>query len=546
MPAAPPVSSSTRAAWQGLTILIIAVTFASSCWRATRPAGRRQSAVRPEALRSPSAPAPIHNGIASEADALEQGPIELDISQAVLLALEQNAELAVRRLVPAIAVTFEDEREARFDSVIGASGTYSRERSQRLSQAGDRESSLSETIAAAVSVSRFLPTGTDVALEARTSETSSSPAGSTLATTRLGLSLTQALLRGYGREVNRAEVRQARLDTLFSQYELRGFAEFLAAEVERTCWDLLLAERQMEIVTESLELARRQLVETRERISIGLLAEIEMAAAEAEVALRYEAVIDAKSTLAAVRLRLISLINPGGPDMWAREIQVADIPVDEPDELDEVAEHVELAVMMRPDLNQARLQMERDELELVTTRNGLLPRLDLFVTLGKTGYASTFRDSVENLSDDSYDLFTGLSLQYPPSNRQARARHDRAILLRARSGEAILNLETLINLDVRTAYIEVERAAEQITATRATRRFQQEALRGETEKFRVGMSTSFLVGQAQRDLVAAQIAEVRALVNYRKALVELYRLEGSLLARRGIAAPGSAPPVMRD
>ena len=63
----------------------------------------------------------------------------------------------------------------------------------------------------------------------------------------------------------------------------------------------------------------------------------------------------------------------------------------------------------------------------------------------------------------------------------------------------------------------------------------------ETEKFRVGKSTSLWVAQAQRDVVSSQIAEVEAVVNCLKALVELYRLEGSLLERRGVIAPGREP-----
>ena len=62
---------------------------------------------------------------------------------------------------------------------------------------------------------------------------------------------------------------------------------------------------------------------------------------------------------------------------------------------------------------------------------------------------------------------------------------------------------------------------------------------------RVGKSTSFLVAQAQRDLLVSRIAEVRALANYLKALVDLYRQDGALLAHRGISAPGSEPVEIR-
>jgi outer membrane protein TolC len=106
----------------------------------------------------------------------------------------------------------------------------------------------------------------------------------------------------------------------------------------------------------------------------------------------------------------------------------------------------------------------------------------------------------------------------------------------------VSNLEQIVESDVRTAYTEVQRAGEQVTATAASRKLQEAKLKSEAEKFRVGQSTTFLVAQAQRDLLSSQIDEVDAVVTYRKALVEIFRLEGSLLQRRGIAAPGATGP----
>ena len=51
------------------------------------------------------------------------------------------------------------------------------------------------------------------------------------------------------------------------------------------------------------------------------------------------------------------------------------------------------------------------------------------------------------------------------------------------------------------------------------------------------------MAQAQRDLLASQIAEVQAVVNQLSALTALYRLDGSLLERRGIAVPGGPWPT---
>ena len=167
--------------------------------------------------------------------------------------------------------------------------------------------------------------------------------------------------------------------------------------------------------------------------------------------------------------------------------------------------------------------------------------MDLFVTLGKSGYANSFNDAFNDIDGTSYDAQAGVSFHFPVFNRDAKALHRKAQLTLEQTQKAFDNVAQLVEVDVRTAYIDVIRTKQQIAASSVTRKFDEEKLRTETEKLRVGKSTSFLVAQAQRDLLASRIAEVRALVNYIKALIDLYRLDGSLLERRGISAPGREP-----
>jgi outer membrane protein TolC len=344
--------------------------------------------------------------------------------------------------------------------------------------------------------------------------------------------------------VNTARIHQASIDTQISEYELRGFTELLAQSVEAGYWDYALARRQIEIYTNSLSLAQQQMDETQERIKLGALAETELAAAKAEVALRRENLINARATVTTRRLMLLRLLNPSETINWDTDIvlqyrtALPDVP------LEPVEDHVQVAMKMRPDLNQARLQIRRGELQVVQTRSGLLPRLDAFITYGKTGYARTFSDATNELDGPSYDVESGLIIELPAGNRAARARQSRAVIGKQQSIKALENLSQLAQVEVRIAFAEVGRAREQITATAATRESQEEKLRVETEKFRVGKSTSLLVAQAQRDLVASQIGEIQAITNYFKALVSLYRLEGSLLSRRGIEAPGAEPAAI--
>jgi outer membrane protein len=468
-----------------------------------------------------------------------KSPLEIGIEKAILLAMENNRSLAIEKMNPELNRTFEMEESAVFDPLIDAEVSTGRSVADRLSRAGtSTESQTVDTVTGLVSVSKLFPTGTAVGLQGRTSYTDSSLYSDTFTLTRLGIGVTQAILQGRDIHANLARVHQAKIETLISEYELRGFMEILVEEVESKFWDYALAQKQIEIYTNSLNLAEKQMSEVEERIRIGQLAETELAAAQAEVALRRENLINARSDLAKERLNLLRLLNPSQNINWNRDI-VLEYQTSPPSvELDNVEQHVQVALKMRPELNQARLQIRQGDLEVIKTKNGLLPKMDFFINFGKTGYADSFNRSTDNIFGDSYDVIGGLIFEYPPSNQSARAQHSRAVIGRQRLLEALKNLTQLIQVDVRSAYIEATRTSEQITATTATRNFQEEKLRTETEKFRVGKSTSLLVAQAQRDLLASQIAEIQAVANYLKALVSLYRLEGSLLQRRGISAPG--------
>ena len=392
-----------------------------------------------------------------------------------------------------------------------------------------------------ISLKQYFPTGTKIALEAGSRMEDSSLYDASFYSTRLGMTVTQALLRGYGTDANLAELRQARLDTRMSEYELRGFTESIVAEVERTFWDYALSRRQIEIVEESLKIARQQLDETRQLIDVGRLARAELAAVQAEVAAQAQALIEARANKESLRLQLLRRLNPAGPGIWQREVDLIYRSTLPDIKLEDVELHVAVSRRMRPVLNEARLKILRDDLELVKTGNGLLPLMDLFITLGKSGYADSFGESIRNIEKDPYDALAGVRFNYPFFNRDAKALDRRAKLTREQAQKALANLLQLVEVDVRTAYIEVNRTRQQIAASSATRMFNEEKLRTETEKLRVGKSTSFLVAQAQRDLLVSRIAEVQALTGYLKALIELYRLDGSLLERRGISAPGREP-----
>jgi len=467
----------------------------------------------------------------SSADTLSIG-----LQQAILLCLQNNSTVTIQRLTPDIMSTYIKERKAAFDPQLDVTGQQTNTKSQRRLGAQPKPFPLEEKrFDVSAQVSEELPTGTSVAV-------SSGMSGSTTDlytdqyTGNLGLSVTQSLLRGFGFRANLADLRKARLDVDISRSELKGVAEKTVSDMEKSYWDLYLAGQETGINQKSLELAQQQLAESQERVNVGKLAELELAAVNAEVSARKSALIDAQSKYEQARLRFLYLLNPDTGSFWSRYPALVDKPFIPVDTLDGIGIHEELGMKFRPDLIQARLSLKKGDLDLARTKNGLLPKLDFFITLGKTSYAASFGGAYPDLSSPYYQVNAGLNFAMPVPNRTGSAQLARARYSQKQQNLAVKNMEKLVQLDIRSAHIEVLRSRQQIQATRVTRELQEKKLAAELEKFRVGKSTNYLVLQAQRDFTTSLLTEARSMVAYLIALVDLYYCEGTLLERRGISS----------
>lgn len=475
---------------------------------------------------------PVNNrSNVSVASSGQDNTMTITVQEAIMMALANNRSLKVEKLTPEIKRTIEDQEDALFSPVLTGDLTLTQE--QENSQSSPSRDIESGNAEAEVGLSRYYPTGTDVEVNL-SSKMSWSSLYSDFHESRVGVSVTQSLLRGKGLDYNLAKIRQARLTTGISRYEVRGFSENLVSTVEKTYWDYTLAQDQIEIYRESLNIAESQKNEIMEMIRFGKLPESELVAAMAEIAMRREGLIKAESTLEKTKLQLLRLLSPPVKDPWELEIVPADKPAVPDTNMDSIASHVALALSRRPDIGQAQLKIDRGDIEIVRTKNGILPKMDLFITLGKTGYAGSFGNSVRDIDRNTYDAYGGITVEYPLANKGAKASHQNAVLTKKQLEEAMTNLKELAEVDVRSAYIEVENTKKQIEATEATYALQEEKLRIEREKFRFGKSTTLQVTQSQRDLLESRIAKTKAIVAYLKSFVDLYRLEGSLLERRGI------------
>lgn len=462
--------------------------------------------------------------------------LTLSLNEAISSALSNNIALKVEKIGPEVAQTVIEKERARFDSTISAEFSGTERLGKTIFQQGNLGDSVSNRTDAALTFEQLSPSGTRGTVDVSMNRTRSARSDNLFAT-RLGITLTHPLRRGAGKDVNLVSLRRAELDFDWSEYELKGFVLNFAAQVENQYWQYYLRLRELEITRESLDLACQQREETSRRIEAGSIPESEVAAADAEVALREEELINAESNAVEAAISLLRAVNPDSENFWRLRPELCDEPALARPEKLELEEHLNIAMEMRPELQQARLLVSRDELDVVASRNGMLPRLDFFVTLGKTGYSTSLTGSNPRPGEKgSYDISAGFVYDLTRGRRAARAEVDRARATATMRREAMRNLEQLIKEDVLKAFIEVKRTLQQLTATAATSQKQLEKLRVEEVKFNVGKTTAFQVAQAQRDLTEARIAQAKAAVDYSTSMIELFRADGSLLERNGILA----------
>ena len=491
--------------------------------------------------------------------------LTLSLEDAVLLTLKRNRDLRVKILEPKIKKTIVEENKAAFDLNVStklnrreyqdsASWTKDEVKADLLSRFPNlpedffdempenlETKNTTQTNDGTIRLSKLFSTGTKLKLELKsqhnkkeTTRTSSdedsssvNSTSSTDYTTSGSLTLTQPLLQGMGKKVNLSLIQRSELEKQVSVYELQQYIMFLVAKVQKIYWDLILAKETLIIRQKSLELVNQQLLETEEKIRIGKLAESELISAQAEVAAEKEELIDAVSDLDQKKLDFILLLNPETDLWWDQNIQLTTPPEPIETEIGVIQNHVAASLKFRPDLNQARLNLQKGDLEVVRTENGLLPRLDFFFTLKRTAHSSRFPSSLDEF--DNPDYMAGLIFSRPLGNREAKNQFQRAGLQRLKYLESMEYLKQKIQVEVRQAILKIERYREQIIASRANRKKQEEKLKVEKEKFRLGRSTNLMVFHAQRDLIEAEVKEVTAIIKQIKAFIDLQLAEGTLL-----------------
>ena len=474
--------------------------------------------------------------------------IDLSLSDALVLGLKNNPSLLVQRFNPALSQERIEAQRGAFDPTLTAGVQASKNRVPTSGGyvtasggyiPGSRHFATIDSGHANVGVGEKLPTGTTIAATLSPTLNDGENGGGQSSTVNGSITVTQALLQGGNLQANLAGIENARIGKKISDYQLRGEALTITDDVVQAYWAYVLARQNVQILKTALRVAQQQENQTKELIRVGRTSPAELAPSVAQTAVTKEQLVSAVGSMKIARLSLLSLIAPTDRPFWKDQLQLTTPPYIPGGPIAPLKEHTELALKMSPVLNQTRLQIEQGDLSVIQTRNGLLPVLNMFITMGKTGYAESFGPAAQNLNGSAYQLVGGLSFNYPIFNRTPTANYQSAVLSRDQEEAALANTVRSVELSVRTAYIQAQTDKQQISATAATTAAQAETLRATQGEFKVGESTAILVSLAQSNLLAAQLAQAQANVAYLDALSTLYLQEGSLLERCHMKAPGA-------
>ncbi len=361
----------------------------------------------------------------------------------------------------------------------------------------------------------------------------------------LQVGLSQPLLRGFGTDVNMAQIRLARNNDRRSLQQLRQSLLNLCRDVEINYWQLVQARQRVVsaqwLVRVGVEvrdvLAKRRAFDTTQA---------QYADAVAKVEDRKSQVIRAQRDVTAAVDRMKVLLNdPSLPVGDETMIVPTDFMVDQA-LVFSLRDAISTAVEQSPGITQALLGVDDASIRQVVADNGRLPNLNLNAQMQYNGLEQGYGDSWQELTEAGFvNYLVGLSFSQPIGNRAPEANYRRARLQRSQAVLAYRSAVQNAIFYVKDALRGVDAQYRLIEQTRAYRLAQAENLRAllVDEQTIATLTPEFLAlkFQRQQELASAQVQEIQSLVDYNGSIAQLWNAMGTGLQMNRVELQVSDP-----
>jgi outer membrane protein len=400
----------------------------------------------------------------------------------------------------------------------------------------------------------------------------------------LTITFQQQLLNGFGFAQNRRNITIAKNNRKLADYEFAQQAITTVTNAITDYWELVYAREAVKVQQQAVVVSTKFYNDNKKQLEIGTMAPLEVTRAESELASDRQALIQAQTVQLTDEQTLKNAIVRDPLAATVANIEIVPLDHPNPPEAVEAAtfeEAVKEAFAKRPDLQVQAINVTNAGVDAKANLQALRPTLSLFgqyesiglagnapittgaVTtagapiVGADGTPITVLDAtgtpVEVFSpntaavtsgvtkqgfgtaqsqifhNDFPSYIGGINLTLPIRNRAAQASYQRATLNERQIEAQLQQMKNAAVLDVRNAFILLTQDRAQVQAASKARELQQQTFDAEQKKYQLGASTVYNVILTQRDLIAAQGTELRALANLVEAKANYERAVGRTL-----------------
>ena len=427
--------------------------------------------------------------------------------------------------------------------------------------------------------SRGFETGSSLSVSwnnTRSSSTSTANFFNPAVQSTLSVVFSQQLLNGFGLYVNRRNILISKNNRRIADW---AFAQQAITTVTNTItayWELVYARENVKVEEQAVAVSTKLYSDNKKQLGAGTMAPLDVTRAQSELATDRQNLIVAQTVQLQDEQILKNAISKD--PMAANLVNVEIIPTDEPTppatvENPSFEDSVKEAYAKRPELQEQLYNIKNAEVDVRATHNALLPQLTLSAQYSSIGLAGNspikgaptlassgvpivdgngvpvpgffeptvipnvtgtnqqgFTTAQSDVFHNRFPDYSGqLTLNLPLRNRSAQADNARALLVQRQLETQMQQLKNAALLDVRNSYIALTQDRAQVEAASEARQLQQETFDAEQKKYRLGASTVYNVILTQRDLIAAQGTELRALANLQEAKANYERALGRTL-----------------
>jgi outer membrane protein TolC len=349
--------------------------------------------------------------------------------------------------------------------------------------------------------------------------------------------LTQPLLKNSWIDQTRWNIKVGKNRVKYTEQGLKQTIMNIVTTVEQAYYDLIYARENVTVQEKAVELAMQLVVENKKRVEVGSLAPLDEKQAEAQAASSQAALISARGSLVLQENTVKQLISDNYAAVEPVDLQPT-APLSAPVRVFDRQISWSKGLTGRPDLLQAKLDVERQGITIKYNYNQLFPELDVLGSYGQAAndsYLQQYSQALNEIAQGTRPSYTyGGQLIFPVGNTGARANYKKSKLAMEQLVLNLKKLEQTIMVTIDDDITQAKSSYQQVAATRAAREYAKEALEAEQKKLENGKSTTYTCLQMQRDLTTARGNEIQALANYNKALAQLSLDEGTSLQRLGI------------